>query len=121
MRTWLALSVAVLSAGCVSTTVQRVDLAARPPRPVESVAVLLEPPQRSYTVIAVLDSKSDAVFRGFDDLRRAMVAKAAELGGDAVVLGPTSTESSFVFTANAMIQSDRKKLTGEVIVFLPGA
>jgi hypothetical protein len=57
------------------------------------------------------------VFDSFDDLRDALRAEAASLGGDAVILGPERTDESFVVTGTALIKSDRKTLTGEVVVF----
>jgi hypothetical protein len=52
------------------------------------VAVLTQAPERPYLTIAIIESKSGAVFDSFDDLRREMVARAAKLGGDALVLDP---------------------------------
>ena len=46
-----------------------------------------------------------------------MISEAARLGGEALILGPEDTDSEFIFTGNAMIQSDERNLTGEVIVF----
>ena len=79
--------------------------------------VLFERPQQAYTVIAVIRSDGETVFDSFDDLRDEMTAEAAKLGGDALILGPESTVSEFILTGTAMIESDIKKLRGEVIVF----
>jgi len=46
-----------------------------------------------------------------------IIVEAAKLGGEAVILGSESTDSEFVFTGTAMIQSDTRKLSGEVIVY----
>jgi hypothetical protein len=78
---------------------------------------LLEKPQQPYTVIAVIESNSETVFDSFDDLRKEMIAEAARLGGEALILGPESTDSQFIFTGIAMIKSDKRNLTGEVIVY----
>ena len=117
MRQWLRVSICVFAVGCINTNVQRLDHAAHPARSPDSVAVLLEKPQRPYTVIAVIESNAETVFDSFDDLRREMIAEAAKLGGDALVLGPESTDSEFIFTGTAMIKSERRNLTGEVIVY----
>ena len=46
-----------------------------------------------------------------------LIAQAAQLGGEALILGPESTDSEFIFTGTAMIKSDKRNLTGEVIVY----
>ncbi len=96
------------------------DHAARPARSPDSVTVLLERPQQPYTVIAVIESNGKTVFDSFDDLRNEMIAEAAKLGGEALIFGPESTDSEFIFTGTAMIKSDRRNLTGEVIVYDQG-
>lgn len=117
MRRWLGLLIGPLALGCVSTSVQRLDHAVRPARSPEAVAVLQAQPQQPYTVIAFLTARGRTVFDGFDDLQRDMVAHAAKLGGEALILGPASTDSEFVLTGVAMIRSDRRTLTGLVIVY----
>lgn len=118
MRQSIGLLVCMLVVGCINTSVQRMDQAVRPARSPDALAVLHEEPQQAYTVIAVIESSSGTVFDSFDDLRRGMVAEAASLGGDALILGPESTHSEFIFTGTAMIQSDTRSLTGKVIVYL---
>jgi len=120
MRQWLRVSICIFAVGCISTNVQRLDQAARPTRSLDSVAVLLEKPQHPYTVIAVIESKAKTVFDSFDDLRKEMIAEAAKLGGEALILGPESTDSEFIFTGTAMIKSDTRNLSGEVIVYDQG-
>ena len=117
MRSWLVVLACLLTVGCVSTRVTRLDDAMRPPTAPESVTVLQEAPQRPYTVIAVLESHTETVFDGFDDLRDDMVAEAAELGGDALILGPEDTDTDFIFTGIVMIRSDEHRLVGQVIVY----
>jgi hypothetical protein len=82
------------------------------------VEVLATEPEEPYTVIAVVESQTDALFRGFDDLRSRMVAEAAELGGQALILGPERTESSVIFTPTPIFYEQRR-LSGKVIVFDP--
>jgi hypothetical protein len=116
----LHFTVCLFAAGCVSASVERLDHAARPARSPDSVAVLIEKPEQSYTVIAVIEAKGESVFDSFDDLRQKLLAEAAKLGGDAVILGQESTDSNFILTGTAMIESDTKKVSGEVIVFTRG-
>jgi hypothetical protein len=117
MRQWLLVSACVLALGCINTNVQQLDFEVRPPRSPESVTVLLEKPQHPYTVIAVIEANTETVFDSFDDLRNEMVAEAAKLGGDALILGPEATDSEFIFTGTAMVQSDTRRLSAEVIVY----
>jgi hypothetical protein len=117
MRRWLGLLAGVLAVGCINTSVQPLDQVVRPARSPDAVTVLLEKPQQPYVVIATIESSSGTVFDSFDDLRSAMVAEAANLGGEALILGPEATDSEFIFTGGAMIQSDKRGLTGEVIVY----
>ena len=117
MGRWIPITICIFAVSCINTSVQRLDDAVRPARSPESVAVLLEEPQQPYTVIAVIKSNTETVFDSFDDLRNEMVAEAARLGGEALILGPEDSDSEFIFTGTAMIQSDRRNLTGEVIVY----
>lgn len=117
MRSMLAVSIVLLAAGCLRADVQRLDQVPRPERSPDAIQLLLEKPDRSYTVIAVVELKTDAIFKDFDDLRSRMIEEAAKLGGDAVILGTEDTESTFMLTATGQIHSDQKKLRGEVIVY----
>jgi hypothetical protein len=117
MRTWVTALSCLFAAGCVSTNVQRLDDTVRPAREPATVEVLPEAPQRSYTVIAVIEAKSGAVFDSFDDLRDEMRAEAARLGGDAVILAPDETDESFILTGTAMIRSEERRVRCEVIVY----
>ena len=120
MRKWIVVSACILALGCVNTSVQRLGHAVRPARSPDSVTVFLEKPQQPYAVIAVIEANGETVFDSFDDLREEMVAEAAKLGGEALILGPEATDAEFIFTGTTMIQSDRRKLTGEVIVYDQG-
>ncbi len=117
MRPWLRVSLCLCAAGCITTNVQRLDQAARPARSPDSVAVLRETPHQPYTVIAVIEVRGESAFDSFDDLRSAMIAEAARLGGHAVILGPESTDTDFILTGTAMIKSDRRNSSGTVIVY----
>ncbi len=98
---------------------QHIDQAVRPAKSADAVAVLLEQPDRPFTLIAVIEATGHTVFNGFDDLRRELVATAAILGGDAVIVGPESTDREFILTGTAMIASDTRRLEGTVIVYAP--
>jgi hypothetical protein len=117
MRAWISVCLCLLAAACVSTNVRQLDHALRPARAPDSVSVLAEAPQQPYTVIAVIESRGESVFDSFEDLRMALRTEAAALGGDAVILGQEHTDERFILTGTAMIKSERKKLTGTVVVF----
>jgi hypothetical protein len=105
--------------GCMGVDVHRIDSQLRPQRPPDAVEVLTEAPEEPYTTIAVVEASTGAVFRGFEDLRRRIIAEAARLGGDAVIIGEESKESGVLLTGTAQIHTEEKKLSGRVIVF-PG-
>jgi hypothetical protein len=113
----LRFSLCFLAAGCVQASVQRLDPAPRPARSPDSVLVLLEQPDRPYAVLAVVTTTSSTVFDSFDDLRRKLIAEAASLGGDALILGRESTTTTPIFNTVSFVQSERRKTVGEVIVF----
>ena len=118
MRQWFGVFVCIFVIGCISTSVERLDDEVRPARSPDSVTVLLEEPRQPYTVIAVIESNSETIFDSFDDIRKEMIAEAARLGGEALILGRESTDSEFIFTGTVMIQSDTRNLSGEVIVYV---
>jgi hypothetical protein len=117
MRSWLAIPLCALAAGCIHTSVQHLDQAARPATAPDAVAVLRANPAGPYTVIATITAKGETIFDSYADLQRALVARPATLGADAVILGRKSTATDFIFAHPAMIRSDRKRLTGEAIVY----
>lgn len=120
MRKASAIPIALLAIGCVSVDVERLDDTPRPQGSPESVLVFSDEPDRPHIVIAVIESKTGAVYQGFDDLRRKLVAEAAKLGGDAIILGTEGKESTMLITATGQIHSDEKELTAKVIVFSRG-
>jgi len=117
MRRALLVSVCIVAAGCVTSHMQRLDPQTRPPRAPESVTVLEQAPSQPYTVIARVESKVNNVFKSFDDLRAKLRGEAAQLGADALIIGPATTETNFLLLPTGMIPSETKKLTAEVIVF----
>ena len=120
MRAWIAGFACLVAAGCVSTSVQRLDDTIRTPRTVETVAVLREAPQGPYTVIAIIESEGRSAFDSFEELRAEMLAEAAKLGGDAVIMGPEATEERFILTGSAMVRSEERTMRCQVIVYGTG-
>lgn len=116
MRSTLPIAACVLVAACVKIRVEQTDPLPRPARSPEAVEVFVGEPERPYLVIARLESSFDGAAKGFDDLRLKMIAKAAELGGEGLILGPESKKSGVIFVPTPIF-FDKKKLTGEVIVF----
>jgi len=117
MRRAIVVCLCVVAAGCVTSHLQRLDPTVRPARTPDSVAILEGAPDQSYTVIARIQSQTDTVFKGYGDLRAKIVDQAAQLGGEAVIMGPESKETTFLILPTGMIPSEKKKLEGEVIVF----
>ena len=113
----LGIVLLLIAAGCVSANVRHLDDVARPARSPDSIVVLLDKPQQHYTVIATIEARGETLFDSFDDLRRKLIAEAALVGGDALIVGPESAEWSFIHHPTALIRSDRKRLNAEVIVF----
>lgn len=113
----VCLSLPVLAAACVTSQMQRLDSEIRAPRAPDSIVAFEEAPQQPYTVIARIESKTDAVFQSFDDLRASILDKAARLGGEAVIFETPSKETEFIMLTTGMIPSEKKKLAAEVIVF----
>jgi len=74
MRAALGLSIALIASGCARAAVERFDDVPRPQRAPEEVQVLLEKPDEPYTVIAVVEAKTDAVFESFEELSQTLVA-----------------------------------------------
>jgi len=79
--------------------------------------VFEQAPSRPYKVIARVESQVNNVFKGYDDLRTEIVEQAAELGGEAVIVGPESKQTTFIVLTTGMFPSETKKLAGDVIVF----
>ena len=116
MRLALPIAICLLAVSCIKVNVQNWDQVERPARTSGAVEVILAQPDQPYTVIAVVESSFEGALKSFEDLRREVVTKAAELGGDAVILGPESKKSGVIFVPTPIF-FDVKKLTGEVIAF----
>ncbi len=104
-------------AGCATLSVQQVDMTVRPERVPESITVLGTAPEQPYEIIARIDSRTRTVFEDYDDLRKEIIDQAAKLGGEAVILGTEETTTEYVFVHYAMIPSEKKTLSADVIVF----
>jgi hypothetical protein len=117
MRRALAVCLCVVGVACVTSKTLRLDPDVRPARTPGSVLVIEKAPERPFAVIARVESQTNAVFESYDDLRAEIVAQAARLGGDAVIVGPESKETEFIILTTGMIPSEKKKLAGQVIVF----
>jgi hypothetical protein len=117
MRRASFIPLCLAAAACVTAQTLRLDPAVRPAPSAESVLVLEQAPEQPYRVIARVETKAGNVFKGFVDLRLRPIEQAAQLGGDAVIVGPESTTTEFIILTTGMIPSETKKLTGEVVVF----
>jgi hypothetical protein len=117
VRTALVVVVSVLATGCVTAQLHRLDPVVRPARVAAEVAVLDAVPDRPHQLIARVEFRSATVFTSFADLRQRIVAQAAQLGADAIVVGPGSTNTEFIFLPTGMVPSERRTLAAEIIVF----
>jgi len=117
MRRALFMSLCVVAVGCVTSRTHLLDRDVRPARAPASVVVFEAAPGQPYTVIARVESQTVAVFESFEDLRAELRGRAAQLGGDAVIVGPESKETEFIILTTGMFPSEKKKLAGDVIVF----
>ena len=117
MKLVLRASLLLLAVGCVRAEVRQLDQIVRPSRSPDSILVLEEKPQQQYTVIATIETRGETLFDSFDDLRRRLIVEAAQIGGDALILGPEKTPWRFITTPTALIRSERKELAAEVIVY----
>lgn len=80
-----------LVSGCARPAVLQTETPA-PARPVSSVEVLLDVPERPFRTVALIRSPHENLFRDVDTLKRQVVEKAAELGADAVILSFSGVE-----------------------------
>lgn len=122
MRALLVAFLMVAVAGCGTTAdVMRTDATVRAPSDPAAIQVLLDEPSRPYTSIAMVTISDEGYDRSLEELKAAMVAEVAKLGGDAVIVG-TETRSGgtvLVPAGNLYVggESTKKLLVGKVIVF----
>jgi len=120
---FMALLMSFLSIVACTTTsdVMRLDNSVRTPTPLSDVAVLVEEPPQSYSVIAMVEVSDQGWDLRLEELKQSMLKEAAALGGDAVIVGISTSQSgtAFVPIGNMYYGVDQveKKLTGKVIVF----
>ena len=106
------LAVLLAATGCYHTNVLQLDPVLRPPTSPESVRLIGQAPDQPYTVVALISvSSADA---GLESLRRRLVKKAAQLGGEAVLL---DTASMTQIGTGGEYGGTALQLTGKVIVF----
>ncbi len=112
-------AVIVGTIGCAThADVLRLDSMLRAQTHPDSVRLIAQEPQQSYTVIALVSVRSDPVLGSQDGARRRLLKEAARLGGDAVLLGAGSLTR--VGTGGEYGGSELL-LTGKVIVYTDSA
>lgn len=123
MRVQALLLVVLAIVGCTTTSdVMRLDETARAPTPLSDVVLLVEEPLRSYSVIAMVEASDQGWDLSLEKLKRTILKEAAALGGEAVILGTSSSPSGtdFVPIGRKMdygFDQVEKKLLGKVIVY----
>ena len=118
MKLAIRISLLLFAVGCIRAEVHQMDQVVRPARSPESILVLEEEPEQQYIVIATIETSGKTAFDSYDDLRRRLIIEAAQIGGDALILGLESTESNLVFLpTGSFINSETKELAARVIVF----
>lgn len=120
MRLFVVL-VAVTLMACATSDVMRLDSVSRSPRSPTSVQLLLEQPTTPYTAIALVEVSDQGWELKLESLRNKLVAEAAKLGGDAVVLSRrTSNAGSVLMPVGNQFYNvpfTEKHLVGQVIVY----
>ena len=111
-----------LLVGCTSANVLHVDATPRPAVAVGAVAVLLDEPAAAYRSIALVEV-AGSMGASLDRMGRRLIAEAAKLGGDAVLLthrtgqsGSTLVPIGHTFVS---LDTDDSRLVGKVIVYTP--
>ena len=122
MRVLPLLALVFTLGGCAATSdVMRLDESTRIPSEPSKVTVLLDEPARAYTVIAMIEVYDQGWGLSLDELKQSMVDEVAALGGDAVIVGTTTSQSDTVLmpVGNMYygVNSTEKKLIGKVVVF----
>ena len=99
---------------CASTNVQWLERRALPPQPVSSIAVLETAPARPYRGLARIEVRDRGLGRSEERLRKKLMAKAAEIGADAVITEPVVTRRAFGW----FVLFDDKVLAGTAVVYV---
>ena len=112
---------AVALIGCATADVMRLDSVPRQPTSSASVQLLLEPPTTAYTAIALVEVSDQGWELKLETLRTKLVAEAAKLGGDAVILSRrTSNAGSVLMPVGNQFYNvpfTESGLVGQVIVY----
>ena len=120
MRAFVAL-IALALTSCATADVMRLDTVPRQPTPTTSVQLLLEQPSMPYTAIALVEVSDQGWGLKLETLRTKLVAEAAKLGGDAVILSRrTSNAGSVLMPVGNQFYSlplTESGLVGQVIVY----
>ena len=122
LRFSVALLALALTACSVKTDVMRLDTTPRQEKRPVDVQVLLETPSRPHRIIAMIEATDQGWGLGLEKIKAGMVARAAKLGGDAVIIGGRTTTdagTAFLPIGNAVfgVPSTATNLQGAVIVF----
>ena len=126
MRCLALLLLVLATVGCAATSdVMRLDNTVRAPTQLSEVVVLVENPSRPYSVIAMVEVSDQGWCLSLDELNQSMLKQVAALGGDAVIVGMGTSQSSgsiIVPAGNTYVSVDdvERKLTGKVVVYTGG-
>lgn len=125
MRILSLLMLVLAIVGCTTTAdVMHLDNTDRAPASLSDVVVLIEEPSRPYSVIAMVEVSDQGWDLSLEELKQSMLNQAAALGGDAVIVGISSSKSgaAFVPIGNMYYGVDQfeKKLLGKVVVYTGG-
>jgi len=117
----LAAILACTILSCTTSDILRLDQIKRSPKQASEIQILLNEPKSAYQGIALVEVSDEGMGASLEQLKNKMVADAAQLGGDAVIIGRESEEegSSFTPVGKSWVATtyNKKKLIGKVIVF----
>ena len=115
-----ALAAFLFAVGCAGSKVLYLDPHPLPPREPASVRFFSEEPARSYKVIALIEAGDEGWDIPREQLESKLMARAAKLGGEAVILCAEKRDSPFVWTYVPLGMAgtaNRTTLAAKVIVF----
>lgn len=113
---FLAVLVLTFNLGCASVSIQRFEPLAAAGRPAESVAVLDELPSVPYRAIARIEVRDRGLGRSSAQLRDKLIATAATLGANAVVLESPSTPRGLFIAPGVVSLYDDLMVAGLAII-----
>jgi len=107
----------ILVTGCgVSVDTVKMDYTARSAKSIHEVRILTEVPSRKYRVIAIIQVGPDALVADYNGQTRELVKRAAEMGGEAVIVEYNSRSSGYVVQGTGAV-AQSKFTRGKVIVW----